>query len=545
MGYACPDSGPGGTANCDPTQGGFFQQVYRAAWQLKVYRAFPNSYNYKPFQNNTIQWHPNASCGTSSVRIENWATAALYIYTPYRPNQAALNAGWGTGDGCSSYGNRNFYNYYRAWFGTPSGPPVAQELVAFYESLGGSNGFLGAPTGTASVYNNGGLGQGFQGGSMYWSNAAGASAVKGAVRAEYWDSGSWSGPLGFPRATENQIPGGGVVQQFQGGTIYWSHATGAYHVRGAIRTAYVASGETNGPLRFPIGRERSLAGGAMQEFQSGTIYWKHATGGVPVRGAVRSALLTSGGVDVLGYPMRGEVSAPSGGVQQEFEFATVFWTHASGAHPMRGAMRAAYVAAGGPQSSLLYPTSTESRYATGGAGQGFQSGSMYWHPDTGAHPVRAAVRKAFWDAGSIAALGFPLSGENSTPAGGVEQHFQKGSIYWRHDVGAYPVQGPALSAYQGAKGTGGALGFPIAVATRTADGGTTQRFERGIITVDKFGNARVAITASSPLARGDEQAAVEPPEDPGAEVGPGVSSEGEDDEGGIGEEALNQPHAAQ
>lgn len=120
MGYACPDSGPNGSANCDPTQTGFFQQVYRAAWQLQVYKAHPNNYNYKPFTTNTIQWHPNAACGTSRVYIENWATAALYIYTPYRPNQAALDAGWGTGNDCSTYGNRNFYQLYKAWFGSPN-----------------------------------------------------------------------------------------------------------------------------------------------------------------------------------------------------------------------------------------------------------------------------------------------------------------------------------------------------------------------------------------------------------------------------------------
>ncbi|WP_449283285.1 S-layer homology domain-containing protein [Leucobacter sp.] len=128
MGYACPDSGPNNSANCDPSQTGFMQQVYRAAWQLQVYKANPASYNYKPFQTNTIQWHPNAGCGTSRVYIENWATAALYIYTPYRPNQAALDAGWGTGNSCSSYGNRNFYQFYKQWFGSPNStfPDVPQ-----------------------------------------------------------------------------------------------------------------------------------------------------------------------------------------------------------------------------------------------------------------------------------------------------------------------------------------------------------------------------------------------------------------------------------
>ena len=41
----------------------------------------------------------------------------VIIYTPYQPNEAALAAGAGEGDSCSSYGNRNFSIIYRGWFG--------------------------------------------------------------------------------------------------------------------------------------------------------------------------------------------------------------------------------------------------------------------------------------------------------------------------------------------------------------------------------------------------------------------------------------------
>jgi hypothetical protein len=51
------------------------------------------------------------------VLIQNQATAGLYNYTPYQPNAAALAAGYGTGDSCSAYGNRNFWLYFRDWFG--------------------------------------------------------------------------------------------------------------------------------------------------------------------------------------------------------------------------------------------------------------------------------------------------------------------------------------------------------------------------------------------------------------------------------------------
>jgi len=112
-GYGCPD-----TAACDSQYYGFFNQVYNAARQFKLYRANPTSYSYVAQRNNTIRWNPQASCGNSTVYIQNQATAGLYNYTPYRPNDAALNAGYGTGNGCSAYGNRNFWLYFTDWFGS-------------------------------------------------------------------------------------------------------------------------------------------------------------------------------------------------------------------------------------------------------------------------------------------------------------------------------------------------------------------------------------------------------------------------------------------
>jgi hypothetical protein len=113
-GFACPDTAP-----CNPQYEGFFYQVYYAARQFKIYQAYPDSYNYRAGRSNNIYWHPDmARCGSSSVYIQNQATAALYIYTPYRPNQAALNNLYGTGDGCSSYGNRNFWRIFTDWFGS-------------------------------------------------------------------------------------------------------------------------------------------------------------------------------------------------------------------------------------------------------------------------------------------------------------------------------------------------------------------------------------------------------------------------------------------
>ncbi|TFC72404.1 hypothetical protein E3O45_12700 [Cryobacterium sp. TMS1-20-1] len=114
-GYGCPD-----TADCDANYYGFFNQVYNAASQFQRYTQTSSTRGYQPGRYNNIQWHPNAACGSSSVYIENQATANLYIYTPYQPNSAALANYYGSGDGCSSYGNRNFSRIFNDWFGSPT-----------------------------------------------------------------------------------------------------------------------------------------------------------------------------------------------------------------------------------------------------------------------------------------------------------------------------------------------------------------------------------------------------------------------------------------
>lgn len=77
-------------------------------------------WSYKKPGNNYILWNvQNTGCGGSNVFIETKATAALYTYTPYQPNQAALNNLYGTGDGCSAYGNRNFWRIFHDWFSSP------------------------------------------------------------------------------------------------------------------------------------------------------------------------------------------------------------------------------------------------------------------------------------------------------------------------------------------------------------------------------------------------------------------------------------------
>lgn len=120
-GYGCPDTAP-----CDAEYFGLANQL---DWAAKMFRSIVDQSPgwYSPYvrgYNPTVYWHPDTGrCGGQSLNVQNWSTASMYSYTPYRPNQAALNAGYGEGNSCSSYGNRNFFLYFNDWFGATSGTP--------------------------------------------------------------------------------------------------------------------------------------------------------------------------------------------------------------------------------------------------------------------------------------------------------------------------------------------------------------------------------------------------------------------------------------
>ncbi|MCX6478206.1 MAG: hypothetical protein NT044_02225, partial [Micrococcales bacterium] len=119
LGMDCPDSPSG----CSAASAGFFWQLYKGVGQLNWYSNPGGSFTWlRPGTDISRPYYPNRpSCGSQSFTLQNKATAALYYYTPYVPNQAALTNLYSTGDSCSSYGNRNFWRFFSDWFGSPIG----------------------------------------------------------------------------------------------------------------------------------------------------------------------------------------------------------------------------------------------------------------------------------------------------------------------------------------------------------------------------------------------------------------------------------------
>jgi hypothetical protein len=383
MGQGCPD-----TAACDSQYYGFFNQVYGAAWQFKRYANPPGTSKYftwyAPGKTWNVLFSPNHSCGSGPVFIQNQATANLYYYTPYQPNAASLRAGYGTGDGCSTYGNRNFYNYFTDWFGDPS-IGVYGAIFGVWVANGSSGGLLGRPSAAESC--------------------------------------DWN-----PASTN-------CVQPFRSGTIAWAPTTGAHYIAGSINDRWRA---TRSAMGLPVADEACAWSGNVgcsQEFQYGTIVWT-PTYGVRTLGSGISAEWHDTAHEIVGFPTGDEsCDWTVGTCVQEFQRGGIVWSRDAGTHYMGAGIYAEW--AGRARGVVGFPTGDEScDWTVGTCVQEFQRGGIVWSRDGGTHYVAGAI----WAAWKTAhpPVGPPLGDENcswtATPA--CTQSFQLAAIHWTPSAGA-------------------------------------------------------------------------------------------------------------
>jgi hypothetical protein len=137
-GYGCPDSSPG---VCSSQYYGFTNQINWAAtmfhaimvdsptWSKKYYPYWATDPNTGTTGARYVYYKPTTSCGGSWLNIQNRATQALYNYTPYQPNQAAIDAAMGQTVNCGAYGNINFYRYFTSWFGSTTNPDLNFSVI--------------------------------------------------------------------------------------------------------------------------------------------------------------------------------------------------------------------------------------------------------------------------------------------------------------------------------------------------------------------------------------------------------------------------------
>ncbi|MDO5684004.1 MAG: polysaccharide deacetylase family protein [Propionibacteriaceae bacterium] len=178
----------------------------------------------------------------------------------------------------------------------------------------------------------GGCAQRFQRGSIYWTQRTGAQEIRGAIR-DVWGANGWErGISGYPTSGEFcGLREGGCGQRFQNGNIYFHPRLGTHRVFGAIFDGWARVGWETSTIGYPVaGESCGLAGrGCSQRFANGFMYWSPASGSFAVTGRILDHWAANGRqAGRYGYPTSNESCRTEGGVRicdQNYQRGRITW----------------------------------------------------------------------------------------------------------------------------------------------------------------------------------------------------------------------------
>ncbi|MCC3292577.1 hypothetical protein [Arthrobacter sp. zg-Y1110] len=263
------------------------------AWQVLSTASKGNSANVAAKGNALVTVRVRADNGAaSSDWSENEAVAAptTPIGWKYELMNGAKILGEPTGGEISSVKGGKYRIYAKGailWhpsygaYASVNGP-----IRDKYLAMGGHTGGLGYPLGDAVAgLKDGGSSQKFEGASIVYSPATGAYAVFAGMGSKWADTGWENGQLGYP--TTDEVYGmkdGWAYQNYQGGAILWNPKTGtAYASVGAIRAAWAAQDFERGPMGYPQSDEYWIGNVIRQNYQGGYYTWTEKGGVVTHR----------------------------------------------------------------------------------------------------------------------------------------------------------------------------------------------------------------------------------------------------------------------
>ena len=492
MGMGCPDN-LGGPVVCDAKYYGFFNQVYYGTSQLKRYTD-PASVHYSRYapagRSSQIWYHETQSaCGSKTVYVSNIATHALYVYTPYTPNAAALANLSGRGDSCSAYGNSNFWEYYQYWF---NGKLAIQDK---YQTLGQSAAnSLGAEVSAANCtqLSNTCFVE-YEHGIITWNYLNQYRVVSGAIVDAYLAAGGLTGPLGGPASLVGSVDGGangvGERQVFANGYIYTNPNAQTVAISDEVYAFWVNRGGPSGSLGWPASAQVCDGDVCEQRFTGGYVMTSTTGAFQNIPASISPTIQEMGGItNAWGLPVSAPVAVNGGangnGDKQAFAAGTVYAGPSTVQIVSLGINRS-YFSLGGASSAAGWPVRPGVVNPAGDESQRFTGGVV----------VRTTQRVTWLVPGQIGLvyasmqgvrsyLGLPtkaqITANGANGVTGSRQDFVGGTIL-RGPAGTFSIPRPIWSAYARARVYKGTYGWPTAKAVLT-DGVWTQTFQGGTIT---------------------------------------------------------------
>ncbi len=319
-------------------------------------------------------------------------------------------------------------------------------ITAAWKDAGGDNSDLGAKQGDVYAVGDG-FAQDFVHGRMFFSPATGAKSMSGAILDKYLAlGGPANSDLGFP--TIDEVPGlagpDSRVSTFSASdkpVIFWTPDHGAFVVRGAINAAWDKLGSSGGVLGVPVGDETYDGAVATQAFSKGRVSWNRVTKAFSTEPPDLAQQLTN-----LQVPID-----PTADINMA-------WRAAGGQSGPLGAKQ------GGP-----YPVAGD------GMAQNFAGGKVFFSPATGANALESDILAKYEALGGPGSdLGFPTANEADgglKPASKIAPFSAADNpvIFWTPSHGAHVVRGAMKAAWDKLGGPTGKLGGPVGDQTVDKD----------------------------------------------------------------------------
>jgi PKD repeat protein len=348
---------------------------------------------------------------------------------------------------------------------------------------------LGAATSDVTPIRDGGYYRNYQSGAIISTPWHSLFVSRGAIRSEWAALAYENGLMGYPTTDEvGGLVNGGVYQNYEGGAIVWTYATGAHESFGPIRQVWQQLGFEGGVLGYPTTEVVTglINGGSYQNYQGGAIVSSPAAGTHESVGPIRSEWQATGFErGILGYPTTGVVTGlVNGGSYQNYQSGAIVSSPTAGTHESFGPIRAEWQSTGFEGGVLGYPTTeVVSGLINGGSYQNYQGGAIVSSPASGTHESIGAIRKEWASTGyERGILGYPTTEVvTGLVNGGSYQNYQGGAIVSSPTAGTHESYGPIRAAWMSAGFEKGALGYPTSEVYAVPNG-TAQDFQGGRIT---------------------------------------------------------------